>query len=188
MYERYVMADKQLGAGMFQVNDEDEIHAFNRQWVFFSVALLANMVDRLVGLLGPVAKRQIYEAGFSSGKIAGDRMRQYFGGGIDQIKQHLDLIKNMGWGRVKDIQYDQSSGKIVIDFHKTWEAAGFGEVHPGEKQKAATCILCAGLYAGAASGAFEKTYEAEEVLCVSKGDPACRFEFTLAGEIKKVLK
>jgi len=188
MYERYVMADRQLGAGMFQVNDDDEIHAFNRQWVFFSVALLANMVDRLVGLLGPVAKRQIYEAGFSSGKIAGDRMRQYFGGGIDQIKQHLDLIKNMGWGRVKDIQYDQSSGKIVIDFHRTWEAAGFGEVHPGEKQKAATCILCAGLYAGAASGAFEKTYEAEEVLCVSKGDPVCRFEFTPAGEIKKVLK
>jgi predicted hydrocarbon binding protein len=182
------MSDKQLGAGMFQVNDDDEIHAFNRQWVIFSIALLANMVDRLVGLLGPVAKRQIYEAGFSSGKIAGDRMRQYFGGGIEQIKKHLDLIKNMGWGKVKDITYDEATGKIVIDFVKTWEAAGYGEVHPGEKQKAATCIMCAGLYAGAASGAFEKPYEADEVQCVSKGDPICRFEFMPAGELKKVIK
>jgi len=126
------MPDKQLGAGMFTVDDADDIHAFNRQWVLFSVALLANLVDRLVGLLGPVAKRQIYEAGFSSGKIAGDRMREYFGGGIEQIKKHLDLIKNMGWGRIKNIEYDDASGKIVIDFHKTWEAAGYGEVHPGE--------------------------------------------------------
>ncbi|MBN2223182.1 MAG: 4-vinyl reductase [Deltaproteobacteria bacterium] len=182
------MADKQLGAGMFQVNDEDEIHAFNRQWVIFSVALLANMVDRLVGLLGPVAKRQIYEAGFSSGKIAGDRMREFFGGGIEQIKKHLDLIKNMGWGRIKNVEYDDASGKIVIDFHETWESAGYGEVHPGEKQKAATCVLCAGLYAGAATGAFEKQYEAEETLCVSKGDPVCRFEFTPVGELKRVIK
>jgi predicted hydrocarbon binding protein len=182
------MTEKQLGAGMFQVNDSDEIHAFNRQWVIFSVALLANLVDRLVGLLGPVAKRQIYEAGFSSGKIAGDRMRQYFGGGIEQIRKHLDLINNMGWGRVKDIKHDDASGKIVIDFYKTWEAAGYGEVHPDEKLKAATCILCAGLYAGACSGAFEKQYEAEEVLCVSKGDPVCRFEFTPAGELRKVIR
>jgi len=182
------MADKQLGGGMFQVNDNDEIFAFNRQWVLFSIALLANLVDRLVGLLGPVAKRQVYEAGFSSGKIAGDRMRQYFNGGIEQIRKHLDLIKDMGWGKVKDISYDEASGTIVIDFFKTWEAAGYSEVHPGEKLETATCILCAGLYAGAASGAFEKTYEAEEVMCVSKGDPVCRFEFSPAGEHKKVIK
>jgi predicted hydrocarbon binding protein len=94
----------------------------------------------------------------------------------------------MGWGKVKDITYDEATGKIVIDFVKTWEAAGYGEVHPGEKQKAATCIMCAGLYAGAASGAFEKPYEADEVQCVSKGDPICRFEFMPAGELKKVIK
>jgi predicted hydrocarbon binding protein len=182
------MSDKVLGAGMFQVNEDDEIHAFDRQWVIFSTALLANMVDRLVGLLGPVAKRQIYEAGFSSGKIAGDKMREFFGGGIDQIKKHLDLIKNMGWGKVKEITYDDASGKITIDFNRTWEAAGYGEIGAGKKQKTATCILCAGLYAGAASGAFDKTYESQEVLCVSKGDPVCRFEFTPAGELKKVIK
>ncbi len=182
------MADKQLGAGIFQVDDNDEIHAFNRRWVIFSVALLANMVDRLVGLLGPVAKRQIYEAGFSSGKIAGDRMRQYFGGGIEQIKQHLDLIKNLGWGRIKDIQYDEGTGTLTIDFPGTWEAAGFGEANPDTKEKKATCILCAGLYAGAASGAFDAVYEGEEVLCVSKGDPVCRFEFSRAGEKKKVIR
>jgi len=182
------MSDKQLGAGMFEVNDDDEIHAFNRQWVLFSAGLLANMVDRLVGLLGPVAKRQVYEAGFSSGKIAGDKMREFFGGGIDQIKKHLDLIKNMGWGKVKSVEHDDASGKITIDFYKTWEAAGYNELYPGKKQKAATCILCAGLYAGACSGAFEKMYETEEVLCVSKGDPVCRFEFTPAGDVKKIIK
>jgi predicted hydrocarbon binding protein len=115
-------------------------------------------------------------------------MRQYFGGGIEQIKQHLDLIKNMGWGKVKNIEYDEASGKLVIEFYKTWEAAGFGEVHPGEKQKAATCVLCAGLYAGAATGAFDKVFEAQEVLCVSKGDPVCKFEFLPAGELKKVIR
>ena len=188
MYEVNRMYNKQLGGGMFQVNDEDEINAFNRQWGIFSLAMLTSMLDRLVALLGPVAKRQIYEAGFTSGKMAGDRMREFFGGGIEQIKKHLDLIKNMGWGRLKSIEHDDASGKILVEFYKTREAAGYGELHPGEKQKAATCVLCAGLYAGAATGAFEKMYESEEVLCVSKGDPVCRFEFTPVGELKKVMK
>jgi predicted hydrocarbon binding protein len=188
LIEEYKMSEKVVGGGMLQVDDSGVITAFDRRWILFSVALLANMVDRLVGLLGPVAKRQIYEAGFSSGKIAGDRMRPHFGGGIEQVKKHLDLIYNMGWGKATTFEHDEATGKVTIGLSSSWEAAGFGEVHPNEKQKAVSCVLSSGLYAGAVSGAFDKLYEGNEVKCAAKGDEVCRFEFTPAGEHKKVMK
>jgi predicted hydrocarbon binding protein len=170
------MTEKQLGAGMFHVGDDDAILGFNRQWVIISVAMLANVFEHLIDQMGPDAKRRIYEAGFSSGKLTGDRTRERLGGGIEQVKQHVGLIGNMGWGRVKEFTHNEASGKIVIDFHKTWEAAGFGEVHPDEHKDLPTCTLCAGLFAGLATSALDKTYEAEETSCVAKGDASCRFE------------
>jgi predicted hydrocarbon binding protein len=182
------MADKVVGSGMFEVKDNEEIWGLNRRWILFSNALLLNMMDRMEAILGPVAKRQIYEVGYSSGKLGGQRMREIFKGGIEQFKQHVNLSTTLGWGKINKVEYDEGSGKIVLEYLNTWESGGYHEIHGDTKTKNATCLFSAGLAGGAAEGAFEIPYEATEEVCVSKGDQVCRFVLTPMGEKRKVIK
>jgi predicted hydrocarbon binding protein len=182
------MADKPVGSGMFEVRDNEEIWGLNRRWVLFSNVLLINMMERMESILGPVAKRQIYEVGYSSGKLGGERMREIFKGGIEQFKQHVNLSTALGWGKILNIEYDQPSGKIVLEYVNTWESGGYREMHGDAKTKGPTCLFSAGIAAGAADGAFEIPYEATEDVCVSKGDRVCRFVLTPMGEKRQVIK
>jgi predicted hydrocarbon binding protein len=182
------MSEKHVGLGMFQLSDEGHILGFDRRWILFSVALLANILDRFNNIIGPVAKRQAYEVGYESGRIAGEKVRPFFGGGIEQYKKHIGLIHAMGWGQTSKIEYDEETGKIVVDFPDSWQAHGFKELHPNELTTAPMCYISAGLAAGAAEGAFGIPYEGEEVTCVSKGDPACTLVLVPLGEKKKVIK
>ena len=182
------MADKVVGSGMFEVRDNDEIWGLNRRWVLFSNVLLVNMMDRMQSILGPVAKRQIYEVGYSSGKLGGERMREIFKGGIEQFKQHVNLSTALGWGKIDRIDYDEASGKIILEYLNTWESGGYHEIHGDTKTKTTTCLFSAGLAGGAAEGAFELPYESVEEICVSKGDQVCRFILTPMGEKRRVIK
>lgn len=182
------MTEKQVGVGMYNLNEKDEIWGFNRRWTIFSNIIWVNISERLVSLLGPVAKRQIYEVGYSSGKLAGERIRPHFGGGIDQYKQHVGLTSAMGWGNPEIKSYNEDTGEIIVEYPNLWEAEGFSELHPNEKSESPTCIMAGGMAAGAAEGAMDVPYEVEEVLCVSKGDPVCKFILTPAGKEKKVMK
>jgi len=182
------MSDKPVGAGMFQVNENDEIWGLNRRFILFSNALLVNMFEQFQDLLGPVAKRRIYEVGYSSGKMGGERMREIFKGGIDQFNQHLNLAGALGWGKLANVEYDESSGRIVLEYPNAWEAEGFLEAHDKEKSKSTQCIFLSGLIAGAAEGAFEVPYEGEEETCVGRGDKLCRFVATPMGSERKVMK
>jgi len=182
------MSDKPVGAGMFQVNENEEIWGLNRRFILFSNALLVNMFEQFQDLLGPVAKRRIYEVGYASGKMGGERMREIFKGGIDQFNQHLKLAGALGWGKLENLEYDESSGRIVLEYPNSWEAEGFMEAHDNKKGDSTQCIFLSGLIAGAAEGAFEVTYEGEEETCVGKGDKFCRFIATPMGEKRKVMK
>lgn len=182
------MSENVVGGGLIETKENIEYYAFNRRFILFSVALLANLVERLVSLMGPVVKRQIYEVAFTSGKIAGDRMREYFKGGIGQVEKHVDMIKGLGWGKMKEIKHEEATGKVTIDFFNSWESSGYSEVQPDQKSENPVCILSAGMYAGAITGAFDTMYECEEVLCRNKGDEVCRFEFTPATEKRKIIR
>jgi predicted hydrocarbon binding protein len=182
------MSGKVIGAGMIEAKDNDEIWGLNRRWVLFSNALLINMIERIEAFLGPVAKRQIYEVGYSSGQLGGQRMREIFKGGIEQFKQHVGLSTALGWGTIKTVDYDEKSGDIILEYINTWEYGGHVEVHGDKKTKNPTCIFSVGLAAGAAEGAFEKPYEAVEELCMSKGDPVCRFNITPIGEKRAIIR
>jgi predicted hydrocarbon binding protein len=182
------MADKVVGAGMFEVKDNEEIWGLNRRWILFSNALLINMMDRMESILGPVAKRQIYEVGYSSGKLGGEKMRAIFKGGIEQFKQHVNLSTTLGWGKIIKVEHDEGSGKIVLEYQNTWESGGHHEVSGDKKAKSATCLISAGMAGGAAEGAFGTPYEAVEEACLSKGDAVCRFVLTPMGEKRKVIK
>ncbi len=182
------MGDKPVGAGMFEVNENDEIWGLNRRFILFANALLANMIERFKDMLGPVAKRQIYEVGYSSGKLGGEKMRPIFKGGIEQFNQHLGLAGALGWGKLLNVEYDEGSGKIVIEYPNTWESDGFKELHGDKKTPGSICHMIAGIAAGAAEGAFEVPYEGVEELCICKGDKICRFSLTPMGEVRKVIR
>ncbi len=182
------MGDAVIGHGMFELRENEEIWGVNRRFVLFSNALLLNMMERIEGVLGPVGKRQIYEVGYSSGKLGGEKMRPIFKGGIEQFKQHVNLSTNLGWGKINTIDYDEKDGKIVLEYVNTWESGGYREVHGDKKTTGSICLISAGLAAGAAEGAFETPYECTEELCVCKGDKVCRFVVTPMGEKRKILK
>jgi len=182
------MTDKPVGAGMFQVNENDEIQGMNRRFILFSNALLINIFEQFRDLLGPVAKRRIYEVGYSSGKMGGEKMREIFKGGIEQFNQHLNLAGALGWGKLVNVEHDESTGKIVIEYPNAWEADGYKEAYGGKISDTTLCNMIAGLAAGAAEGAFEVPYEGEEETCVGKGDTLCRFVLTPLGEERKVMK
>jgi predicted hydrocarbon binding protein len=174
--------------GMFQVSDDGHILGFDRRWIIFSIALLANILNKLNEIIGPVAKRQVYEIGYESGKIAGQKVRPFFGGGIEQYKKHLDLLYAMGWGKTSKVEYEESTGKIVVDFIDSWPAHGYKELYPDKIATSPMCYISGGLAAGAAEGAFDIPYEGEEVKCVSKGDPVCSLVLTPMGMKKKIIK
>ena len=92
------MTEKIVGMGIYNLNEKDEIWGFDRRWTFFSNVIWANISNQLISLLGPVAKRQIYEVGYASGKLAGERMKPHFGGGIEQFRKHVALTSAIGWG------------------------------------------------------------------------------------------
>lgn len=182
------MSDKPVGAGMFQVNEEEEIWGLNRRFILFSNVLLANIFERMEGILGPVAKRQIYEVGYSAGKLGGEKMKPIFKGGIKQFEEHMKLSQSLGWGKLIKVEYDETTGNASIEYPNTWESAGFKEFHGGKISGTVTCFLSAGMAAGALSGAFDVEYECEEELCVSKGDSICKFVMTPLGDKRKVIK
>jgi predicted hydrocarbon binding protein len=182
------MTENVIGKGMFELRENEEIWGLNRRFILFSNALLVNMLDKFQDLLGPVARRQIYEVGYSSGKIGGEKMRPIFKGGIEQYTQHVNLTKALGWGAIGEVKYDGTSGRIVIEYTNTWESGGYREVHGDKKTDGPICIFSTGLASGAAEGAFEIPYEGEEELCTCKGDPVCRFVMTPMGEKRKIIK
>ena len=182
------MSDKPVGAGMFEVNENEEIWGLNRRFILFSNVLLANVFESMEKILGPVAKRQIYEVGYSAGKLGGEKMKPIFKGGIEQFKQHMNLSQSLGWGKLTKVEYDEETGVVILEYPNTWEAEGYHEVHGDKKTDSPTCFMSAGMAAGAVSGAFDIPYEGEEEFCVSKGDPLCRFVLTPMGEERKVIK
>ena len=182
------MSEKQIGSGLFQLSEEGHITGFDRRWILFSISLLANILDRFNDIIGPVAKRQMYEVGYESGKIAGERVRPIFGGGIEQYRKHINMINSMGWGTSSNIEYDEKTGRISIDYPDSWQAHGYKELHPDKLTTSPICFISAGLAAGAAEGAFGIPYEGEETKCISKGDPACSLVLTPMGKEKKIFK
>ena len=182
------MDEKQIGLGMFQLSEDGHILGFDRRWIFFSTALLTNILNSLNDIIGPVAKRRVYEIGYESGRLAGERVKPFFGGGIEQYKKHLSMLHAMGWGITSKVDYEESTGKIVVEFPDSWPAHGYKELHPNQQTNAPMCYISAGLASGAAEGAFGIPYEGEEVNCVSKGDAVCRLVLTPRGETRKVIK
>jgi predicted hydrocarbon binding protein len=182
------MSEKPVGAGMFQVNEDEEIWGLNRRFILFSNALFANIFERMETILGPVAKRQIYEVGYSSGKLGADRLKPIFHGGIEQFKQHVNLSQSLGWGKITNIEYDEKTGEAALEYPNTWESEGYKEVHGDKMPGVVTCFMSAGIAAGAISGAMDVEYECEEVLCVSKGDDICKFVLTPMGDKRKVIR
>lgn len=182
------MNEQLIGQGFFHLEKDDEIWGFDRRWTVFSNVVWVNITDRLIDLLGPVAKRQIYEVGFSSGLLAGQKIRPHFGGGFEQFKSHVNLSHAMGWGAYTFMEYNEESSEIVMESPNMWEAEGYRELHPKETSSFPRCLMSAGIAAGAAQAAMDISYECEEELCISKGDRTCRFILNPSGDAKKVIR
>jgi predicted hydrocarbon binding protein len=182
------MSEKQIGLGLFQLSEDGHILGFDRRWILFSTSVFAGILDRFNDIIGPVARRQMYEIGYESGKLAGEKVKPFFGCVIEQYRKHINMINAMGWGTSSKIEYDEKTGRIDLDYPDSWQAHGYKELHPDKQTKSPICFISAGLAAGAAEGAFGIPYEGEEIKCISKGDHACSIVLTPMGKKKKIIK
>lgn len=73
-----------------------------------------------------------------------------------------------GFGRIGGLELNASGGRIVV--------YGSFECEIGEDKEQPYGATVKGIIAGVFSTVFGKTFHAEEVECVAKGDPRCLFE------------
>jgi predicted hydrocarbon binding protein len=99
---------------------------------------------------------------------AGDQERA----GLENLIHAAFEDTNLGWGKtqVGKVNFDEGTTNVVIT--NCFEALENG---PSESPN---CMFTAGFLAGLFAEVFDKTLQANEVRCISKGDPECEFQIS----------
>jgi predicted hydrocarbon binding protein len=77
----------------------------------------------------------------------------------------------IGWGRFRLVELDEAKGHLVVEVEHSPFAASYDE-----PAQAGVCHITRGVLSGLATGLFGVEVRSNEVQCLAKDDPLCRFE------------
>ncbi len=125
------------------------------------------------GELGaPKAADLLFVGGFTGGKLSGERYKQSLGlTDAEAVEFMCRIGGEIGWGRFQLIELDEASSRLVVEVEHSAFAGDYDE-----PTQAGVCHLTRGVLSGLAAGLFEVEVRSNEVQCLAKGDPRCRFE------------
>ena len=113
-----------------------------------------------------------YNGGFEGGKASSMKFRQVFNLSAREAAEYICQMGNkIGWGNFKLDEFDEEKKNLTI----TVKSSPFSEQMPGSGK--AVCHFLRGVMGGLGSASFDSDKQAEEFLCVSKGDDVCRFKY-----------
>jgi predicted hydrocarbon binding protein len=79
---------------------------------------------------------------------------------------------NMGYGKMKLEQSDESNGNVVVTIHNSFETDST------DKVSSPSCFYTLGYVEGLLSVLLGKNLKGRETSCYGRGDPFCIFDFT----------
>lgn len=126
---------------------------------------------RLEERFGVQSAEILYESGFTGGKLSSHRYKTLFHLSEREIVEFMCRMgAQIGWGKFRLEQIDLLKREISVVVHNSPFAVAYGP------SSASVCHMIRGIVGGIAEGIFEESVSVEEILCLAKGDPFCRFE------------
>jgi predicted hydrocarbon binding protein len=134
---------------------------------------LRSLQEAAEGELGaPKAADLLFAGGFTGGKLSGQRYKQTLGlTTAEAVEFMCRMGGEIGWGQFRLVELDEAKSRLVAEVEHSPFAEGYDE-----PTQAGVCHLTRGVLSGLAAGLFEVEVKSNEVQCLAKGDPLCRFE------------
>ena len=119
---------------------------------------------------------QQFAGGFVGGKLSGQRYKQTLGlSNAEAVEFMCRMGGEIGWGQFRLVELDEANHRLKVEIDHSPFAEGYDE-----PTQAGVCHLTRGVLSGLATGLFGVEVSSDEVLCLAKGDPLCRFEIEVA--------
>ena len=121
--------------------------------------------------LGERADRILFQSGFQGGSLSSKRYREVFNFSHEEIVRFMiEMGPQIGWGRFELERFDPNNKDLSVKVHHSPFAEAYGP------SRTPVCHFIRGVLTGMASVVFDKESEVNEILCLAKGDPFCKFE------------
>lgn len=134
---------------------------------------LRSLQEVVEGELGvPNAADLLFAGGFTGGKLSGQRYKQILGlTDAEAVEYMCRMGGEIGWGRFRLVELDEANSQLQVEIEHSPFAEGYDEPTPS-----GVCHITRGVLSGLATGLFGVEVRSNEVWCLAKGDPLCRFE------------
>jgi len=159
------------------IPEKGEIRILDSRVVIMNIDMFKSFRDDMLKIAGPVADHLIYIA-------AKDHAREYVNYVIEKSKieklvdkteiekefipeQISQILTQFGYGRL--IPEKVTDEELVASINNSAIASQY------ENTEVPVCSHIAGLIAGGVTAIYGKEFDCEEVECLAKGDPVCRF-------------
>lgn len=121
--------------------------------------------------LGERADRILFQSGFQGGSLSSKRYREVFNFSHEEIVRFMiEMGPQIGWGRFELERFDPGNKHLSVKVYHSPFAETYGP------SRTPVCHFIRGVLTGMASVIFDKESEVNEILCLAKGDPFCKFE------------
>jgi predicted hydrocarbon binding protein len=113
--------------------------------------------------------------GYTGGSRSSKRYKDVFNYTDEEIIAFMCRMGGeIGWGKFSLVELDTVDKRLIIQ----GEGSPFAEAYARDRPKTtrlSVCHMIRGVLAGMAAGIFGGDVTSEEMECVAKGDPVCRF-------------
>ena len=121
--------------------------------------------------LGERADRILFQSGFQGGSLSSKRYREVFNFSHEEIVRFMiEMGPQIGWGRFELERFDPGNKYLSVKVYHSPFAEAYGP------SRTPVCHFIRGVLTGMVSVVFDKESELNEILCLAKGDPFCKFE------------
>lgn len=117
------------------------------------------------------AERILFRSGFQGGMLSSKRFKEIYELSDEEtVGFMLEMGGQIGWGRFELVRFDPINLCLSLKVYSSPFAEAYGKSEKG------ICHFTRGVMAGLAFTIFHKEIQGEEIHCLSKGDPFCKFE------------
>lgn len=117
------------------------------------------------------AETILFQSGFQGGMLSSKKFKELFQFSDEEtIRFMMEMGGQIGWGRFELVKFDPLLLQLSLKVYFSPFAEAYG------KSKKSICHFIRGVMGGMAFTIFRKEICAEEINCLAKGDPFCRFE------------
>jgi len=128
-------------------------------------------VERMIG--PDRCAEAMMAGGYTGGSRSSRRYKKLFNYTDEESVAFMcQMGGEIGWGKFRLVELDAASKRLVIEVEDSAFAEAYAQDEPSPLP---VCHMIRGVLAGMAAGIFGGDVDSEEVMCVAKGDPTCRF-------------